>query len=379
MVSFGDSLSDIGTYKVGGVAQLGGGKWTVNAPDAKNWTELIAAQLQLSAPCAAQVGLPIGSALNPASLATSDVAGCTNYAQGSSRVTHPAGPSSDALWQIINTATGSSAAADASAQPRLTALPIAGQMAKVTAYTGSELVTVLAGANDVFMNMNVIAKAAENDGTAPKVGALLIAATAAGWNLRADWTTLQPTLAGVGATAIGAAQTTAQQELAASATVLASLIKTQVIGKGAKYVAVVNVPDIGITPFAVAGGPNTQALATGLVTLFNSTLATALAGTPGIVIVDAFADSHNQATEFNNPAIGLNNRYQLTNISTPVCDPTSVNNPLHGSSLTCTATASAIAGDTSHYLFADSVHPTPYGYKLLAQLTARSMLLAGWL
>ena len=30
MVSFGDSLSDVGTYKVGTVAALGGGMYTVN-------------------------------------------------------------------------------------------------------------------------------------------------------------------------------------------------------------------------------------------------------------------------------------------------------------------------------------------------------------
>ncbi|UUZ52497.1 hypothetical protein LP419_24075 [Massilia sp. H-1] len=42
-VSFGDSLSDVGTYKVGAVLALGGGKYTVNGATAKNWTELMAA------------------------------------------------------------------------------------------------------------------------------------------------------------------------------------------------------------------------------------------------------------------------------------------------------------------------------------------------
>ena len=43
IVSFGDSLSDVGTYKVGTIAAIGGGKWTVNGPDARNWTEVVAA------------------------------------------------------------------------------------------------------------------------------------------------------------------------------------------------------------------------------------------------------------------------------------------------------------------------------------------------
>jgi len=51
MVVFGDSLSDIGTYNVGSVAALNGGKFTVNSPTAKNWTQLIAAQYGLPTPC----------------------------------------------------------------------------------------------------------------------------------------------------------------------------------------------------------------------------------------------------------------------------------------------------------------------------------------
>ena len=50
-VSFGDSLSDVGTYDVGTVQALGGGKYTVNGAAAKNWTELMAAQFGLPAPC----------------------------------------------------------------------------------------------------------------------------------------------------------------------------------------------------------------------------------------------------------------------------------------------------------------------------------------
>jgi outer membrane lipase/esterase len=57
LVSFGDSLSDIGAYSVGTVKALGGGKYTVNAPESKNRIELIAARFGLPAPCPAQTGL----------------------------------------------------------------------------------------------------------------------------------------------------------------------------------------------------------------------------------------------------------------------------------------------------------------------------------
>src|SRR5271165_1624841 len=58
-VSFGDSLSDVGSYAVGEVAALHGGKYTVNTltPSPQNWTELMAESLNLPAPCAAQTGL----------------------------------------------------------------------------------------------------------------------------------------------------------------------------------------------------------------------------------------------------------------------------------------------------------------------------------
>jgi len=64
-VSFGDSLSDVGTYAVGTVKALGGGKFTINGDNTsiskdltgKNWTEFVAAQLKLPAPCPAQTGL----------------------------------------------------------------------------------------------------------------------------------------------------------------------------------------------------------------------------------------------------------------------------------------------------------------------------------
>ena len=48
VVTFGDSVSDAGTYRVGTIAQLGGGKFTVNSVADKNdkvWTEVLAVSL----------------------------------------------------------------------------------------------------------------------------------------------------------------------------------------------------------------------------------------------------------------------------------------------------------------------------------------------
>jgi outer membrane lipase/esterase len=352
MVSFGDSLSDVGTYKVGTIAALGGGKWTVNGPTARNWTELIAADIKVAPPCAAQTGLLVNIPGFTGAPVT-NVAACTNYAEGSSRVTGIFAPNSATLQ----------AAPFNQVNLGLLALPIANQMANHLtkiggAYSGTELVTVLGGGNDVFMDFNGIASASAGGATA--VGA----AITAGWSQ-----SVQAAVAAGGAAATNAAINAAVAAMGQSGADLANLVKTQVLAKGAKYVVVVNLPDVAQTPFANALDAQTRGLLNTMVTTFNAQLTAGLAGTP-VVLVDAYTQGHDQIAE---PA-----QYSLTNITTPACSATSPANPLQGSSIACTA-ASTIPGDTSMYLFADTVHPTPYGYQLLAQFVAVQMAKAGWI
>lgn len=363
MVSYGDSLSDVGTYKVGAIAAVGGGQWTVNSPGVKNWTELIAAQYGLPAPCAAQTGL-LSIIPGIAAVAVQDFAACRNYAQGSSRITSPAGPNSVAIQQGVLAATGSAAAATQAAGLGLMAVPVVNQMATHLgrvggSYGGKELVTVFAGANDVFLNLNGVSSAA--GGGAGAVGA----AQFAGWS-----PVVQGAVAAGGAAAVSAASQAAVAGMAQAGNELAAAIETQVLAKGAKYVVVVSVPDIAQTPFAMALDAGSRSLINQLVTTFNSTVKQALAGKPGVLLVDAYTQGRDQ---FANPA-----QYALSNVSTPACSNTSAANPLAGSSLAC-SNASTIAGDTSRYLFSDDVHPTPYAYLLLAQFVTQHLATAGWL
>ena len=366
MVTFGDSLSDVGTYKVGSIAALGGGKWTVNSPTAKNWTEVVAAQYGLPAPCAAQTGLfPLIPGFTGAPI--QNFPACRNYAQGSSRVTSAFGPNSTAVQSFVSTANGGgaagTAAAAAAAPLGLMAVPIVTQMNTHLAnaggsFSGTELVVVMAGGNDTFMNLNGVATAAA--GGAGAVGAAVLA----GWD-----TATQQAVAGGGAAAASAAQAAAVQGMAQAATELAGYVKTLVVAKGAKYVSVVNLPDVSQTPYIASLGAQTQGLVSAMVTRFNSTLETSLAGTSGVLLVDAYAQGRAQNA---NPAL-----FGLSNVTVPACSTTSTANPLQGSSITCTD-ASTIPGDTSRYEFADSVHPTPYGYKLLADFVIAKMLATGW-
>lgn len=378
MVVFGDSLSDIGTYKVGTIAAVGGGKWTVNSPTAKNWTELIAAQYKLPTPCPAQTGLPSVLFTGFVGAPVTNFPDCRNYAQGSSRVTSLYSPSSLGVQEAVYQAYGGPAglpAATAAANPTaaqaaasaaglgLMAVPVVTQMNTHLSnvggsYTGKELVAVLAGGNDFFMNFNGVHSAAAGGNGAA------LAAKFAGWS-----PTVQGQVFAGGVPATNAAAAAAVAGMAQAATELVNDIKTLVLAKGATHVVVVNLPDVTQTPYLVASDAATLSLGESMITAFNSTLQSGLAGAPGVIVVDAYTQGRDQTV---NPA-----QYGLTNVTTPACSTTSPANPLAGSSIACTA-ASTIPGDTSHYSYADTVHPTPYGYQLLAQFVSLKLIAAGW-
>jgi outer membrane lipase/esterase len=436
-VSFGDSLSDVGSYGVGTVTALRGGKFNINGDNTavnpaltgKNWTELLAAQLSLPAPCPALTGLD-GNPAQGFAVPALPHSGCFGYAQGGARVTNPVGPG--------NKLTGSPLGA-------LT-VPLVTQVQNHLnvsggKFKGDELVLVMAGANDLFMQLAGLSAGATAAGTAAgaaegaKVGAATFASTLVGLlasgatnpataaqaiglamqteSARAGSTqqsvvgaavgaaAVQPgnaaiaspavygpivvkaqdaaTAAGTAAGAIVGAKAGADYAAANGPTLvtkmatagadLVALIKNQIIGKGANYVVLNNLPDVGTTPFGRSQDANTVALINAMVKAFNDTLAAGLAAEAKVAYVDAFAASHDQAT---NPA-----PYGLTNVSVPACDLSPAKNPL-ASSLVCNAN-NLIAGDVSHYAFADEVHPTPFVQLLLARYVSKYMVQKGWL
>lgn len=384
MVSFGDSLSDVGTYATPALVQrTGGGKYTVNGAGPRNWTELIAKQLGLPAPCAAQTGLNSVGPLAILAAATTNHPGCLNYAQGGARVTNPVGPGNVAL---LPGDTGG-------ALGQLTD-PVKNQINRHLAavggsFSGTELVTVLAGGNDALIQLATFSAGATAAATAAITAAVpgqiqrdIVAGTCVPTDAQATncqaaaIAELTPT---VGAAAVAAfAQTNAPVIATAMGTAgaeLAGYIKALIVGKGAKHVVVVNLPDLSQTPSGLAQSVQTRAFINQLVNAFNGQLKSGLAGTSGVIIVDAYTQNRDQTA---NPA-----QYQLTNVTSPACNltdavNTGTNKTLFSSSLACTE-ATLVAGDVSHYLYADSVHPTPWGYRLLAQFVTQNMLQAGWL
>ncbi|MEI8171366.1 MAG: SGNH/GDSL hydrolase family protein [Rhodoferax sp.] len=438
VVSFGDSLSDAGTYAVPSIKGLGGGMFTVNGiagavgadpTPSYNWAQLVSAAAIGKVSCSARLG-GFGAL-------ESIVLGCTNYAQGGSRVTDGVGTN--------NTVAGAALVAAGAATPGPLTESVLTQIASFVAdnngnFKGTELVTMLAGANDIFGQTDKLKTDATAAGTAEgaRVGALtfgnaLVGALAAGAtdpataaqaiglamqteSARTGSTSASVVGAAVGAAAIQpgnsavgapavygpmvAAATTAATTAGATAgaafganyaattgagiavagmttaaATLATYIKDMVNNKGAKHIVVVNLPDVSQTPMAMATPTSQQQLVLAMTMAFNTELQK-LEGTPGVLMVDAFAENRRQLAT---PA-----HYALTNVKDVACNLNYGFNPLatlgnaDGSSLACKS-SNLVAGDSSHYLFADGVHPTPYGHKLLAQYVTKAMVIAGWL
>lgn len=315
LVSFGDSLSDVGTYAVGTVLAFGGGKYTVNSPTAQNWTEVMADRLNVAAPCAAQTGLD-GDAMQGFSVAVTNFPNCTGYAQGGARVTNPVGPGNKLLG-------GANATLGQLTVPVVT--QIQNHLAvKGGSFSGSEVVFVMAGGNDVFIQL--------------------------------------------GAVGMGGNPTDAVIAMGTAGAELAGYVRTQILAKGARYVVVLNLPDVSISPFALAENTSTQALINTMVTTFNGQLQQGLSGTD-VLLVDAYTASRDQSA---NPA-----SYGISNAVQPACNLDPAVNPLQ-SSLICSA-ANLAAGANDNFLFADGVHPTPYGNRLLADLVSAAMRSKGWM
>jgi len=402
MVNFGDSLSDVGSYKTTIIGANGGGHYSINGDLTSagllytNWTEYLAATLHLDQPCPAEVGLASVGALYFLAQAPVDSATCLSYAQGGAEVTNPYGPGNAYLYTHFGSSSG-----QLGQLTKPVVSQVAAYLAGHTSFTDSQLVTVLAGGNDLFIDRALTVDAQTQATLTAQAAGQIDAATAA------------TMIAGFATQAIG--------QMTQAGTDLANLVKTQMIAKGAKHVVVVNLPDVSLTPdnalwLSTGAGhyvdPIHAHLTLDMATAFNTALAAGLSvstvdgrnvsSLAEVAYVDAFTVSQDQAKQ---PAV-----YGLANITTPACllpaatvtpaasaptpTPTGLTIPDVGwiplaTSLVCTKntliatdTANASTSDPTglmHYLYADTVHPTPFGYRLLAELVGEQMAIKGWL
>lgn len=268
---FGDSLTDVGSYKP--VLPPGTGLFTTNPGPI--YATLLAQQYGFTAAPGNQGG--------------------NDFAQGGARVT-----------QLPGVGGG----------PTVNATPVSAQISNFLsrgALDPTALYVVWAGANDVFYQLG---------------------------------------LAGAGA--ITAAQ--AQAGVTTAATDLVAQV-ARLRAAGARYIVVINLPDIGRTPSGTASGqPGTI---TALSSLFNSTYFAGLDQT-GI-----------QTLRLNvfgllNEVIANPGLYGFTNVTAPACGAQS--------SLLCTASDFVAPNAARTFLFADGVHPTTAGHALLAQYVEATLI-----
>jgi len=351
VVSFGDSLSDIGTYAPAtslagnGTAPYFGGKFTTNGTAAPIWVESLASSLGLAV-TPAEVGFNARSVKCPAAADPAQAHTCTAYGQGGARITDPQG--------IGHNADGSGA---------LTVpvvVQIANHLARFGSFKSSDLVLVYAGNNDVFIDFAIYGFVAET--TQAQVAAGTLSAVDA-------------------ATQLAAAKKAVEDDVTTAAGNLATAVKTQIIAKGGSYVAVMTLSDIADTPFGTEFPAALRPELTNLSLVFNAALQKALADAP-VRIIDSFALSKQV---FANPA-----RYGFVNNTTPACDIAKISAITggavsDGSSLFCNGTPGApynglVAGaDTLTWQFADDVHPTTGGHRAITAAFTAQLKAFGWI
>ena len=353
LVTFGDSLSDLGTYAPAtslagnGSAPYFGGKFTTNVDGnlGKVWVENLATTMGLLV-TPAEVGFAGSSVKCPAKLANPALAGtCTGYGQGGSRVTDPSG-------------IGNNAGAGALTVPMVK--QVANHLAAFGSFKATDLILVWGGNNDAFVQFGAFSAAAT-----------AIQTNAATGKITADQANKQ----------LYEAQTAAQYGMKAAAQELAALVRDQILAKGGKYVAVFNLPDSTLTPFGSTLPASAKPVLTTLVDTFNLWLRDSLTDLP-VQWIDQNAPGKDV---YANPA-----KYGLVNNTVPTCDAAKISAITRGavtdgSSLFCNATPGMpynglrAGADINTWQFADGVHPTPGGHKIISDYVTTQLKAFGWL
>jgi phospholipase/lecithinase/hemolysin len=311
VVSFGDSLSDLGTFQWGPQAAAGGGRYTTNPGTI--WVEQVA-----SAYGATITKNRTAGAGNP----SPQVLGGYGYAQGGARVTQLPG-------------VGGNPSGIANVPVESTAMPVQQQVSAHLAAVGnaipkSQLILVMAGANDIFYQIGVFSATVGAGGP------------------------------------VAAAQQAALTAVTTAATELGNEVK-RLVASGATKIVVADVPPIVSTPFGASNSADGKALIGALTQAFNSTLAASLNGVSGVLRIDSGAFFGDVLA---NPA-----KYGFTNTTLPACTIPTPQNP---SSLYCSAATLAAANASNTYVFADGVHPTTNSHVQFGRYVVDRMVASGF-
>ncbi|WP_144162870.1 SGNH/GDSL hydrolase family protein [Paraburkholderia sp. BCC1885] len=355
VVSFGDSLSDVGTYSPVVGADFGGGRFTTNPGEI--WTQKVAEYY--------------GGSLTPAYLGGFGQAlvatGGLGYAQGGSDVVNAEGEG----WAPNNLAA--------------TTVPVQTQVSEYLSAHGSfnanQLVLINGGANDIFQ----FATTANLTALGGALQAALQSPT-------------PPTSQTEQVEFIANYLQQNQTQVAAAAIALATQIQT-IVKSGATHVVLMTVPDIGQTPLGVAANvqtPGAAALLTGITAAYNGTLETLLAPliqSHAVIVADAFTWFDTVLLpNYQSLGFTVSNTGTACNLTSMAANATAyaTANPavLNGltpaeygsqfaSSLFCSPQTYTVAGADQTYIFADTVHPTTHAHALFAQYVEQTIAATG--
>jgi phospholipase/lecithinase/hemolysin len=326
VVSFGDSLSDVGTYAPVATANFGGGRFTTNPGQV--WTQNVA-QYYGDTLTAAETG-GFGVPLAPGS--------GLGYAQGGARVT---------LQPGVGHATPGTANADFS---QATTIPINDQVTSYISAHGSfnanQLVLINGGANDIFYNL-----------------------------------TVEQTTAAAIQAHCAAAQTAATTAISQAAIDLATVIG-RVVQAGATHVVVSTIPDIGGSPQGLASADKGVTFSQ-VTQLFNGTLQGALqqAGLLSKVIyVDAYSWIDGIQANYQANGFTVSNTGTACNLASMIAAATKFGEPnptAFGTSLFCAPQTYTVAGADQTYMYADTVHPTTHLHALFSTFVEQQIAKSG--
>ena len=292
-------------------------------------------------------------------------AGCVDYAVGGGRVVNPA-------------SQGGAAAPFAVTMQLATAATVQGGT-----WAATDLILVDGGGNDAADLVTAYLGAAS--------GASGVTAYQAFLAQQLDAATIGATLVQPNGAALAAGLY--MQKLADT---YWNSIKANTLDKGATHVAVLNAPDITLTPrfqavlaqVAAANGGGTagttaaatlQGAIQQWISAFNTELAARINGDARVALVPFYQDF---SDEVHNPSA-----YGLTNATTASCPVVSLTAGLPNYNFpTCSSAALDAAppaglapGWWNTWAFSDGFHPTPYGHHLLAASVSRALARAGWL
>ncbi len=361
VVTFGDSLSDAGTYSPNILPGFGGGRFTTNPGQV--WTQNVAQYYGNTLTPAFEGGFGV----------TPYATGGLGYAQGGADVVLAEGEG----WEPDNAAA--------------TTMPIVTQvqnyLSTYKAFNSNQLILVDGGANDIFQwattaNLTALGTALQTEYPVEVQNGALPATQAGQVEFIAGY--LQ--------------QTNAQ--IATAAAAMAQQIQT-IVSSGAKHVVFMTVPDIGQTPLGVAANAQqagAAALLTGVSAAYNGMVEQLIAPqiqSGAVIIADAFTWFDTVLLpDYQSLGFTVSNTGTACNLAAMEANATAYaqKNPAvlagsgltaaeygsaFGSSLFCSPSTYTVAGADQTYVFADSVHPTTHTHALFAQFVEQTIAKTG--